>query len=192
MSKYDNDIARYRPTMVKAAVEALGDDGEDVVQDVILEVLSLRNPPENIEGLLFQYLRWRINDRIREAGQTVEILEADLGEVEEDGELRPAQLADLEDISAAQGGIPPWPTAVDPITPEHAALASEMRAIVNQIAVTAVGERDYAIFLAVSQDELPQWKVAKEFDIDQATVSRTVDRVRRVMAEQLRQAGYAL
>jgi RNA polymerase sigma factor (sigma-70 family) len=178
--------------MLKAAVEALGDDGEDVVQDVIVEVLALRNPPANIEGLLFQYLRWRINDRLRDMGQTVEILEADLGETEEDGELRPTQLTDLEDISAAQGGVPPWPTAVDPVTPEHAVLAAEMRDLVTRIAHEYVGERDYAIFLSVTQDELPQWKVAKEFDIDQATVSRTVERVRRVMAENLRNMGYAL
>jgi RNA polymerase sigma factor (sigma-70 family) len=192
LTKYEKELVAFLPTMYKMAKDALVDDHEDVVSETIMEVISLPDPPVNVQGLLFQYLRWRINDKLREMGQTVEVLEADLGDIEEDGELRPTQLADLEDISAAQGGIPPWPTAVDPVTPEHAALAGEMRDIVTRIAHEAVGERDFAIFLSVTQDELPQWKVAKEFDIDQATVSRTVERVRRIMADNLRQAGYAL
>lgn len=182
----------YRPQMVKIATDMIGeDDAEDVVQEACAEVLTLPESAANPEGLLFQYLRWRCTDILRaRSGVDVIVLEADLGDVDDDGETRPATLSDLEDLSAAQGGIPPWPTAIDPVTPEHTAMANEVRDIVRDIALSTVGERDYAIFLAVAEDDMPQWKVAKEFDIDQATVSRTVERVRSLMRNKLKEAGY--
>lgn len=158
-------------------------DAEDVVHDAYAEVAGLQYRPANSRAVLRIYTGWRVRDHLRARQEAFVVLESDLPEVEEDGELRTAELSDLESLSSVAGGPPAWPTAIDPVTPEHVATASELRGVIRDTVVNAFGDRAYAMFLAVMEDGLSQGRVAKEFGVDQATVSRTVASVHELLVQ---------
>jgi RNA polymerase sigma factor (sigma-70 family) len=186
--KFEDAYALYSPAMFAYAASKMDGGGEDVVHDTFLEVMALPTLPDgDIEGLLVQRLKWRIKDALR-ARQ--EVLECELGSVDDDGQDRPMELGDLEEVQSEHGRSPPWPTAVNYDTPEELVSASQMRDKIREIAVRTCGDNDYAVFCASQIDQMPQWRVAKEFHMDQATVSRVVARVRRAVADELSLEGY--
>lgn len=187
-TKVEEAYALYSPAMFSYAAGRLGTDHEDVVHDTFMEVMALPQLPDGgIEGLLIQRLKWRINDALR-ARQ--EVLECELGMMDDDGQDRPMELGDLEEVQSEHGRSPPWPTAVNYDSPEEIVSANQMRDKIREIAVRTCGDRDYAVFCASMIDQAPQWKVAKEFNMDQATVSRVVARVRQAVADELVLEGY--
>lgn len=188
--KIEDAYSAYAEGMLAYALHRNCPDHEDVVHDTFLEVMAMPNVPDgDIEGLLIQRLKWRISDAMRASR---EVLESDLGTVDDDGQERPMDLGDLEDIQSEHGRTPPWPTAVNFDTPEDIVTASQMRDRIRTHATRLCGERDYAVFCAVVIDDVPQSRVAKEFRMDQATVSRIVQNVRDTVGTQLRAEGYAV
>lgn len=166
------------------------EEAEDVVHDAFLEVMALPELPSGrIGGLLVQRVRWRALDVLRARG---EVLEADLGEVEDDGVMRVMQLEDLESVQMHHGSTPPWPSAVDHDNPEDIMSANQMRDKIREYATAACGEAEWGMFCAVTMDGASQVRVAREFRVDQATVSRAVDRVRYEVQRMLQAEGYAV
>lgn len=188
--RIEDAYTRYASSMLGYAQSRMDTDAEDVVHEAFMEVMALPELPEgDIEGLLIQRLKWRISDAQR---ASAEVLETDLGTVDDDGQERPMELADLEEAQSHHGSIPPWPSAVDYDSPEELMTAAQMRDKIREYAVEYCGERAYAVFLAVVVDDRPQGQVARQFHMDQATISRTVNFVRSVLREQLAIDGYAV
>lgn len=177
-----------RESMVNYARSRVGDAASDCVQEAIIKVAGLPNPPlGDIEGLLMLALKWACANEQRRRTE-VEVLESELGTIDDDGEERLMELSDLE----VQDSSPPpaWPSAVDHVTPEDEAGAAQLRNRIAYYGRTICGDRDYAIFCAVVMDQVPQWKVAREHDINQASVSRIVNHVRHAIADKLKGEGY--
>lgn len=185
--RYEDEYAKHMDRLVSYAQAYVGDDAPDVAHDAFMEVMALPELPGDIGGLLMQRLKWRMMDtnRRREA-----ILECDLGDTEDEDELRPMRLDDLEALQVQHGSTPPWPSAVDHDTPEGAVSADQLRDHIRRIAIEGCGQDGWAMFCAVMMDGTDQARVAREFKVDQTTVSRTVARVREVVANQLIAEGY--
>lgn len=185
--RYEVEYARHMERMVSYARNFVGDDAEDVAHDAFMEVMALPELPPDIGGLLTQRLKWRMMDVTRKRDA---VLECDLGDTDDDDGLRPMQLDDLESVQMQHGSTPPWPSAVDNDTPEGMVGADQLRDHIRSIARTHCGDDGWAMFCAVMMDGVDQARVAKEFRVDQTTVSRTVARVRDVVANQLTAEGY--
>lgn len=170
----------------------IGDEAEDVVQDVFVEVSRLPDVPEGekAEGVLFTYLKWRVHSHLRAQQRDRQVLESALGDIEEDGQERPMVLGDLEEQQSEHGRTPPWPTAVNYDSPEEIVTAAELRDRIRHHALASCSDTEYAVFLAITVDDKPQWAVAKEFSMDQGTISRTVTRVRDAISAGLRADGF--
>lgn len=189
-NRIEDAYTRYASSMLGYAQSRLDNNAEDVVHDAFMEVMALPELPDgDIEGLLIQRLKWRIADALR---VSAEVLETELGTVDEDGQERPMDLTDLEEAQSHHGSIPPWPSAVDYDSPEELMTAAQMRDKIREYALEYCGERAYAVFLAVVVDARPQEHVARQFHMDQATISRTVNFVRSVLREQLAIDGYSV
>lgn len=173
-------LATYRALLAVASRQMDDTEAEDLVHDAYLGVRTLAVPPANPRALLRQYLNWRMFDRLRTKQEALIVLESDLPETEEGGEMRPTELSDLEALSSTQGGPPAWPTAVDPTTPEQCVMASELRDLVRERVVSECGTPAFSMFL-LTMDGLPQAKVAALFKVDQSTVSRAVAQVQQVL-----------
>lgn len=186
-TRMELEYEQHMPNMVAWAQGVVGDDAEDVAHDAFLEVMGLPELRDGeIGGLLMQRLKWRATDfaRRREA-----VLEADLGEVDDDADtLRPMQLDDLESAQLHHGSTPPWPTAIDHNSPEEIVNAAQLRDAIAAECAEKASAADYGMFLAVA-DGVDQARVAKEWKVDQATVSRAVARVRTVASEFLERNG---
>jgi RNA polymerase sigma factor (sigma-70 family) len=178
--------------LVSYARGIIGDDAEDVVQEAFLEVANLPDVPEGekAEGVLFTYLKWRVGSHLRKMQHDRQTLEAELGMIEEDGTERPMVLGDLEERQSEHGRTPPWPTAVNYDSPEDIVTAAELRDRIRHHALASCSDTEYAVFLAITVDDKPQWAVAKEFNMDQATISRTVSRVRDAISAGLTEDGF--
>ena len=183
---------KKQPELVSYARGIVGDDAEDIVQEAFLEVARLPDVPEGekAEAVLFQYCKWRAHSHLRKLQRERQILEAELGTVEEDGQERPMVLGDLEEQQSEHGRTPPWPTAVNYDSPEDIVTAAELRDRIRHHAITTCSDTEYAVFLAMVVDDRPQWSVAKEFNMDQATISRTVARVRDAIVTGLKGDGF--
>lgn len=186
-TRYEDEYVKNMERMVSYARNYVGDDAEDVAHDAFLEVMALPELPGDIGGLLMQRLKWRIMDNTRRRDA---ILEADLGDTDDDDELRPMRLDDLESLQVQHGSTPPWPSAVDHDTPEGVVSADQLRNHIRNIAIEQCGDGAWAMFCAVMMDGTDQGRVAREFKVDQTTVSRTVARVRDVVAAQLTSEGF--
>lgn len=177
------EYEKHLPTLVAYAQTLVGDEAEDVAHDAFLEVMDLPELRDGeIGGLLMQRVKWRATDflRRREA-----VLEADLGEVDDDSDtLRPMQLDDLEATQIHHGSTPPWPTAIDADSPEEIVNAAQLRDQIAAVCRERCMPDDYGMFLAIA-DGVEQVRVAREWRVDQATVSRAVARVRSVVTEFL-------
>jgi RNA polymerase sigma factor (sigma-70 family) len=188
-NKIKEAYSKYAESLRNYARHRLGpDDAEDVVQDAFMEVMALPDLPEgDIEGLLMQRLKWRISDAQR---AEAEVLETDLGTMDDDGQERPMELSDLEEAQSHHGSIPPWPSAVDYDSPEEIVTAAQMRDKIREYALEDCGEQAYAVFCASVVDQIPQHRIAKTFRMDQATVSRVTGWVRDTVAARLRDEGF--
>lgn len=187
-SRIEEAYRLYSDKMLTYASSRVDHGAEDLVHEAFMEVMALPELPDgDIEGLLIQRLKWRISDAQR---ASAEVLECELGSVEEDGAERPMDLSDLEEAQTHHGSIPPWPGAIDYDTPEQIVTAAQMRDLIRQVAVDYCGQQAYSVFLAASIDGVPQAQIAKVFRMDQATVSRTVNFVRSVLLEHLAIDGY--
>jgi DNA-directed RNA polymerase specialized sigma24 family protein len=179
----ESEYEKHMDNLVAHARGLVGDEAEDIAHEAFYEVMDLPELREGeIGGLLMQRVKWRAADflRRREA-----VLEADLGEVDDDGEsMRPMQLDDLEATQVHHGSVPPWPTAIDHDSPEEIVTAAQMRDKIAQVCKEHCGADDYGMFMAIA-DGVDQARVAKEWKVDQATVSRAVARVRNVVSDFL-------
>ena len=188
-TRVERAYAEHMPTLVSYARGVVGDEAEDVAHDAFMEVIGLPDLSDGeIGGLLMQRLKWRAADflRRREA-----LLEADLGDVEDESDdMRPMQLDDLEATQVHHGATPPWPTAIDHDSPEELVNAAQMNALIREVATEQCSAEDYAMFLAVVVDNVRQDRVAREFRVDQGSVSRAVSRVRDTVAQHLEAHGY--
>ena len=180
-TRMEIEYEKHMPALVAYAQTVVGDEAQDVAHDAFLEVMDLPELRDGeIGGLLMQRCKWRASDflRRREA-----VLEADLGEVDDDADaMRPMQLDDLEATQVHHGCTPPWPTAIDHDSPEEIVNAAQMRDSIASVCKERCNPDDYAMFLSIA-DGVDQARVAKEFRVDQGTVSRAVARVRGVVAE---------
>lgn len=182
-TRMEIEYEQHMPRLVAYAQTVVGDDAEDVAHDAFLEVMDLPELRDGeIGGLLMQRVKWRAADflRRREA-----VLEADLGEVDDDSDtLRPMQLDDLEATQVHHGSTPPWPTAIEHDSPEEIVNAAQLRDQIAAVCRERCMPDDYGMFLAIA-DGVDQVRVAREWRVDQATVSRAVARVRSVVSEFL-------
>lgn len=182
-TRMEIEYEKHMDRLVAYAQPIVGDEAEDIAHEAFYEVMDLPELREGeIGGLLMQRVKWRAADflRRREA-----VLEADLGEVDDDGEsMRPMQLDDLEATQLHHGSIPPWPTAIDHDSPEEIVTAAQMRDKIAEVVRDKCGPDDYGMFMAIA-DGVDQSRVAKEWRVDQATVSRAVARVRNVVSDFL-------
>jgi RNA polymerase sigma factor (sigma-70 family) len=194
-ARYTEAYNLHVPQMICVARLSVDADAEDVVHETFMEVMALPTVPEgDIGGLLMQRLKWRLTDFHRQKRET---LESDLripriqgGTDSEDRELSgPLTLADLE-AANFERDTPAWPSAIDYDTPEAIVSADQLRNRIRDIATEAHGAEAYAMFCAVMIDGETQARVAKEFRVDQTTVSRTVARVREAVRSSLIAEGY--
>jgi RNA polymerase sigma factor (sigma-70 family) len=179
----ESEYEKHMPALVAYAQGVVGDDAQDVAHDAFLEVMTLPDLPDGeIGGLLMQRTKWRASDfaRRKEA-----VLEADLGETDDDSDtLRPMQLEDLEAAQVHHGAIPPWPSAIEHDTPEEIVNAAQMRDEVMRVILSYCSQQDYSMFMCMA-DGMSQARIAKEFNVDQTTVSRAIARVRDTIEEHI-------
>lgn len=189
--RYTELYNKHVGQMVSYARNAAIDEAEDVVHDTFMEVMALTDLPEGeVGGLLMQRLKWRITDLMRKRAR--EFSEGDLllpYPTDEAGEeiLTPMAMLELMQTSRT---TPAWPYIVEHTTPEDLVSANQLRDHIRDIATAEFGDEAWAIFCAVTIDGVEQARVAKEFRMDQSTVSRTVDRVRTAVQAKLIEEGY--
>lgn len=167
-------------------------DAEDVAQESWLALLSMNDPPLRVGGFLrvvAQRLAWA---KLSERGSRGEIPVSELGlsdgDEDENGEVLTSDIERIESVEEPATTF----TNMERRTPEDYATAADLRNMVANIAIAAVGPEKWAIFLAVSQDEQPAWKVAKEFKRSARYVQDVVKDVRTTVASHLRREGYAV
>lgn len=182
-TRMESEYEKHIGALVAYAQTVVGDEAEDVAHDAFMEVMDLPNLSEGeIGGLLMQRVKWRAADhaRRREA-----VLESDLGDTDDDSDgMRTMQLEDLEVAQAHHGAIPPWPSAIHHDTPEDIVNAAQLRDEVMRVILENCSTEDYSMFMCMT-DGMSQARIAKEFKVDQATVSRAIGRVRATIEEKL-------
>jgi RNA polymerase sigma factor (sigma-70 family) len=183
--------------LLNRAIKIAGlDHARDIVNEAWANLLAKRikekKDPDNWESALNQYVDWAAINQLRRQAQIEDLSsQSQADENEEEGDLGDEDA--LVNVETSQNRTAPaWPTAIERDTPEQNLLASELRDRIRDLALLLCSERDYAIFLAVTMDGVPQWRVAKEFGMTQQNVSQVVARVRSTLADALREEGYAI
>jgi RNA polymerase sigma factor (sigma-70 family) len=191
-ARYTEAYGKHTPQMIAYARDAAVDEAEDVVHDTFMEVMALPSVPDgDIGGLLMQRLKWRIVDLIR---KRKELMMEDQPLMQEtnghdEGEYVGGALERIE-LMQMDRTTPAWPSVIDWNTPEDIVSAEQLREHIREIATEACGAEAYAMFCAVTIDGVHQERVAKEFRVSQATVSRNVTRVRDEVQQVLLAEGY--
>lgn len=192
--RYTELYKKHVPQLVNYARGAAVDEAEDVVHETFMEVMALPTLSEGeLGGLLMQRLKWRITDHLR---RRREFLAEDV----------PLPMSTVDGMEGVEFGTPleyletvqldrttpAWPSVIDYDTPEALVSADQLRDRIRDIATEAHGREAYSMFCAVMIDGETQARVAKEFRVDQTTVSRTVARVRASVRDTLLAEGYDL